>query len=322
MPFSEQIKVRVKESAAFRCCRCQHIGVDVHHILPQKDGGPDDIENAAPLCQSCHDQFGDNPSKRKEITQMRDWWYSRVKEKYQGGDWTLLSTIDAKLAAIQEGQGRSGTDLDELKIALKQLSLETIDAVTPETANDVASGIAGGITLNSEWKCPKCGRSIAVGVLVGGPPKCPTDGSTMNRLVVATRSGRREEDDRRVAERGPDCDRIEEFTSMLMEDVAHSMVQAGLPKNSRTFNYSVDEAQHRMQVVAESWNAVTSLDPSGELLRLCGEAHHGMASLGGEVIASGDEGPNLGEIDKYRELVGRKVVEIRKIVSEYRLGER
>lgn len=82
MPFSEPIKLQVKRNAAFRCCRCHEIGIDIHHIIPQSEGGLDTIDNAAPLCQNCHDRFGDNPQKRKELSQMRDWWYEIVKDKY------------------------------------------------------------------------------------------------------------------------------------------------------------------------------------------------------------------------------------------------
>lgn len=82
MGFSETIKKEVKEKAAFRCCRCQNIGIHIHHIIPQKDGGSDDIDNAAPLCPNCHNDFGDNSEKRKEIHHMRDWWYNQVEIKY------------------------------------------------------------------------------------------------------------------------------------------------------------------------------------------------------------------------------------------------
>jgi 5-methylcytosine-specific restriction endonuclease McrA len=85
MPFPDQIRIEVRKKSAFRCCRCHEIGIDVHHIIPQCEGGSDDIENAAPLCQNCHDRFGDSAQKRKEIAQMRDWWYSVVEEKYGTG---------------------------------------------------------------------------------------------------------------------------------------------------------------------------------------------------------------------------------------------
>ena len=78
--FSEKIKKKVREKANFRCCRCQKISIEVHHIIPQKDGGGDDFDNAAPLCANCHADFGDNPRKRKEIRAMRDWWYKKCEE--------------------------------------------------------------------------------------------------------------------------------------------------------------------------------------------------------------------------------------------------
>jgi 5-methylcytosine-specific restriction endonuclease McrA len=82
MAFSETLKLAVKKRAAFRCCRCQHIGIEVHHIFPESAGGPDTDNNAAPLCPSCHAEFGDNPLKRKEIKQMRDHWYDRVSNTF------------------------------------------------------------------------------------------------------------------------------------------------------------------------------------------------------------------------------------------------
>lgn len=81
--FPEAVRRAVKEKASFRCCRCQNIGVEVHHIISQKDGGANDLDNAAPLCAKCHDDFGDNPAKRKEIKHMRDWWYEKCEEIYK-----------------------------------------------------------------------------------------------------------------------------------------------------------------------------------------------------------------------------------------------
>ena len=49
MAFTEKLKIEVRKKAAFRCCRCHEIGVDIHHIIPQTEGGPDAIGNAAPL---------------------------------------------------------------------------------------------------------------------------------------------------------------------------------------------------------------------------------------------------------------------------------
>ena len=97
MPFDEKTKLKVKEKAFFRCCRCQSIGIDVHHIIPEKDQGTSDFDNAAPLCQNCHAQFGDNPSKRKEIKQMRDFWYKMCEKMYSNKNLDESPEISQKL---------------------------------------------------------------------------------------------------------------------------------------------------------------------------------------------------------------------------------
>jgi hypothetical protein len=80
MGFSEPIKLEAKRRSAFRCCIDHRPFVEVHHIVPSSEGGLDTLENAAPLCASCHDLFGGNPEKRKQIRQMRDHWWQKVKE--------------------------------------------------------------------------------------------------------------------------------------------------------------------------------------------------------------------------------------------------
>ncbi len=141
MAFSQKIIDQVKEKAAFRCCRCQSIGIEIHHILPQKDDGPDAFENAAPLCPNCHSYFGDNPIKRKEITQMRDWWYKKAEEFYSPKtvSYKLLRNIDAKVEALTTNQDKA---LIDLKDELLKVATETINQMTAGTARITASGIA------------------------------------------------------------------------------------------------------------------------------------------------------------------------------------
>jgi HNH endonuclease len=75
MAFSEEQRAAVRTRGHFRCCLCHALGVEVHHIIPAVDGGPDTEDNAAPLCPSCHDIYGANPVKRKFIREARDFWY-------------------------------------------------------------------------------------------------------------------------------------------------------------------------------------------------------------------------------------------------------
>jgi hypothetical protein len=81
MAFSDTIKHEALKRSAFRCCICHDIAADAHHIIPQYENGKNTISNAAPLCASCHDLFGDNPSKRKKIRQMRDYWWAIVRAR-------------------------------------------------------------------------------------------------------------------------------------------------------------------------------------------------------------------------------------------------
>lgn len=92
MAFSEKVKLEAKRRACFRCVICQEPFVEIHHILPQAHGGKDTIENAAPLCASCHDLYGGNPEKRKQIREMRDHWFE-LMEKRSNGEINILEPI-------------------------------------------------------------------------------------------------------------------------------------------------------------------------------------------------------------------------------------
>jgi hypothetical protein len=115
MPFTEAVKLQVKKLADFRCCRCREIGIDIHHIIPQAEDGSDDIDNAAPLCQNCHDRYGANPEKRKEIRQMRDVWYELVKEKYPGSQVTFEKLNEALLKVQANIQESNQVGIDKLR---------------------------------------------------------------------------------------------------------------------------------------------------------------------------------------------------------------
>lgn len=82
MTFTETLKSRVRKKSHLSCCLCKAIGVEVHHIIPQEEGGLDLEENAAPLCPSCHETYGANPQKRKFIREARDLWYEICEKRY------------------------------------------------------------------------------------------------------------------------------------------------------------------------------------------------------------------------------------------------
>ena len=80
MPFPEAIKNEVRRRADYKCCRCHAIGPEVHHIVPQAEAGPRHVRQRRTPFPNCHDRFGDNPKKRKEIRGMRDHWYEIVEK--------------------------------------------------------------------------------------------------------------------------------------------------------------------------------------------------------------------------------------------------
>ncbi len=82
MAFVEALKSRIRKKAHLRCCLCHSIGVDIHHIVQQAEGGLDPEDNAAPLCPACHDRYGANPEKRKLIREARDVWYDLCAKRF------------------------------------------------------------------------------------------------------------------------------------------------------------------------------------------------------------------------------------------------
>jgi hypothetical protein len=107
MAFKEEVKLAVKRKSHFRCCLCEKLlHLEIHHIIPQAEGGPDDEENAAPLCPSCHETYGANPTKRKFIREKRDHWYELCAQHY-ARDENLQDEIKSmvKQAVEEAGEG-------------------------------------------------------------------------------------------------------------------------------------------------------------------------------------------------------------------------
>ncbi len=170
MSFSDKIKLDVKKKAMFQCCRCHEINVDVHHIDWQREDGPDTFDNAAPLCPNCHRWFGDNPTKKTEIRQMRDNWYETVERMYGPQSQIILPQIMKINENLEGFRNQQSTDLDEVKNLLKDVSSKAIDNMTLGTASLVASNMvnASGASLSNvraeelsqmTW-CMECGEPV------------------------------------------------------------------------------------------------------------------------------------------------------------------
>jgi Zn finger protein HypA/HybF involved in hydrogenase expression len=176
MAFSEETKRIVRQKAAFQCCRCRSLGVEIHHIVPQKNGGLDDLDNAAPLCPNCHSDFGDNSEKRKSILEMRNWWYETVDRMYSPVTNSLLKELGDKVENIQKGN----TDaMESLKIELKSIISGVIDNMNTQSVGVTASNVMQlslasssklGDGVHANMMCKKCGTRI--GLLIGSN-NCP-----------------------------------------------------------------------------------------------------------------------------------------------------
>ena len=92
MAFTDKLKLKIKKKSHFACCLCRTVGVEVHHIVPQEEGGKDTEDNGAPLCPTCHEIYGANPVKRKFIREARDLWYEVCSTRF-GSEYTQLEEI-------------------------------------------------------------------------------------------------------------------------------------------------------------------------------------------------------------------------------------
>lgn len=194
MDFSEETKRTIRKKAMFKCCFCQSLDIEIHHIVPEKEEGSNDISNGAPLCPNCHERFGNDPNKRKRIIEARDNWYEIVERMYPDNrELKRTENISSELIKYQQNQ----INLEDFRQALKEYANETINNMTFGTAVTTASGIANASIspsmspsaspspspapdeddfAHSNVFCRKCGTKI--GQLIG-TNNCPTCGESI-----------------------------------------------------------------------------------------------------------------------------------------------
>jgi rubrerythrin len=184
LPFPETVKAEARRKAHFRCVICHEPFVDVHHMIRESEGGPNTLENAAPLCAKCHDDYGNNPDKRKQIKGMRDLWYDICEKRYSESDikdYEKLNELYEMTKTVQKDQVKSQEILREIKNTMSGLLNATEDSIKKSgTLNDVittsgyvTSGTKLGSNVYANVNCRNCGTSI--GLLVG-TDKCPNCG--------------------------------------------------------------------------------------------------------------------------------------------------
>ncbi len=130
MPFPEKLKVEMRKRCFHKCCLCQAIGVEIHHIIPQEAGGENTFDNAAPLCGHCHNTYGANPEKRKMIREARDNWLEQCKIQYDSES-PRLQEMHERLARLE-----SQLDMSAEKITVKNSENTDEDASKPERKSE------------------------------------------------------------------------------------------------------------------------------------------------------------------------------------------
>lgn len=89
--FSAKVKEDALVACGRHCCLCHKfcgLKIEIHHIKPRAEGGPDTLENAIPLCFDCHADMrtydANHPKGTKyteaELIRFRDDWFLKVKE--------------------------------------------------------------------------------------------------------------------------------------------------------------------------------------------------------------------------------------------------
>ncbi len=185
MPFSEKVKKQARKKAHFQCVICKSPFVDVHHIKPESKSGSNRLENAAPLCAGCHDAYGNNPDKRKQIKEMRDLWYEICEQRYMNPDieahYERLNELYEMTKTVKEDYDKSHEILKEIKDTMSQLVHATGDSISKaEKIDDVinsSSYVTRGTRLSenvyADVNCRNCGTRI--GLLIG-TNECPNCG--------------------------------------------------------------------------------------------------------------------------------------------------
>lgn len=130
MAFSEATKSSVKKRAHFACCLCHGVGIELHHIIPQAEDGPDTEDNAAPLCPSCHETYGGNPTKRKFIREARDFWYDVCASRY-ASDANRLDSLQQMLQLLP-----TKADLEQIIVRASALPTASHDSSPGNTVED------------------------------------------------------------------------------------------------------------------------------------------------------------------------------------------
>ena len=157
MPFSDATKREAKARAHYRCVMCQvPYFLDVHHIIKEADGGNDTIDNACPLCPSCHNWFGHDPAKREELRAKRKWWWDRCARI----DTAQMTPPDGQRfdQLFQQYQAEQTDELlSKMKTIIEDQFRQQAEQVrSAHTITELIQASTGSFIVGPGKNCPMC----------------------------------------------------------------------------------------------------------------------------------------------------------------------
>ena len=188
MPFPDSVRLEALKKAYFQCVACHAPFVEVHHIIPESENGPNTLENAAPLCAGCHGVYGGNPTFRKQISQMRDNWFDVCERRFGPSDPLLsqkLNELGETLQTMRADQRSQYQNvLSEIKKTMGAALSSTAAAINRAgTLEEVVTasgyqttGVHLGPQVYANVQCRKCGSKID---LLVGSDTCPNCGTSI-----------------------------------------------------------------------------------------------------------------------------------------------
>jgi hypothetical protein len=138
MTIPKSVRDSLLVEARHRCTICGEKCFEIHHIIEQAQGGPDEPENLIVLCPNCHQQ---RYHRSGEFTQDQLRIYkAKLKEKQEVEKRLLRSLEDIRLSL-------SSADPGEVERTLRAELVESASLVTSESS----PGIHSEIQRTSEW---------------------------------------------------------------------------------------------------------------------------------------------------------------------------
>ena len=117
MDFTEATKQEARRRSHYTCvwCRGRQAFLQVHHIIPQAQGGANDLQNAVALCPNCHTLIGNNSDIRKQLREKRTWYWDYCAKQEESVPEQLARGLDVMRVQMSELEVQRAKDAQARK---------------------------------------------------------------------------------------------------------------------------------------------------------------------------------------------------------------